>query len=275
MITWKILRPTNQIIGQLTRSFKSDLKIKWVRPEKIASTEPIKSGDAPTLPNLDPKEFVLKFRGIPELEQADEIVKDLFRLQNNRRPCTSQIYKEMFITDVQRHKLDKGSMEARIAGMTAAIRRLQDLMREHPRNIRIKCILKELIDKRKKFLKYLRRWDYKRFEWLLEKLDLIYKPAPSQFHWITRKESLQKLTNTHCENIRQERLDEYRKYLQSQQIIFLETKINNLEFIRKEQEECQVEVTVSLDDIAKVKKQLSELREARKSLEDNKEKTES
>ena len=62
--------------------------------------------------------------------------------------------------------------------MTAEIHRLQEHMQNHPRNMRSKVVLKEKIDKRKKYLKRLRTWDYKRFEWILEKLNLIYKPSP-------------------------------------------------------------------------------------------------
>lgn len=147
--------------------------------------------------------------------------------------------------------------------MTAKIRRLQQSYAEHPRNSKMKVYLKELIDKRKKFLKYLRRWDYKRFEWILEKLDLIYKPPPNEFHWITRKDSLRKLTNIHCENIRNERLAAYRKILEDQQIDFLERKIKNLEFIRKEQQECEISVTVTEDEIRNIKKQLQQLKNLR------------
>lgn len=116
----------------------------------------------------------------------------------------------------------------------------------------MKVQLKELIDKRKKFLTKLRRWDYKRFEWILEKLDLEYKAYPSYYHWITRRESLTKLTNIHCEDIRDERLAAYRKELESQQMDFLQKKLQNLEFIRKEQIECAVPVTVSAEDIKEV-----------------------
>ena len=145
--------------------------------------------------------------------------------------------------------------------MTATIRIFQERMEQFPRNKKMKVALKEMIDKRKKFLKYLRRWDYKRFEWILEKLDLEYKSPPSHFHWITRKESLRKLTNTHCRTFQHEKLKEYRLKLQAQQIPFLEEKIKNLEFIRKEQQECQLAVTVSEDEINAVKKQLEELKE--------------
>lgn len=150
-----------------------------------------------------------------------------------------------------------------VAKMTAQIRTMQQYMDEFPRNSVVKVQLKELIDKRKKFLRFLRKWDYKRFEWLLEKLNIIFKPYPEHFHWITRKESLKKLCKIHCDGVRQERLDAYRKQLESKQVSFLEDKINNLEFIRNEQVECRVPVTVTVEQINVIKKQLVALKEKR------------
>lgn len=62
--------------------------------------------------------------------------------------------------------------------MTAEIQYLQNHMKNHPRNKKIKVFLKELIDKRQKHLKLMRKWDYKRFEWLLERLNLTYTVQP-------------------------------------------------------------------------------------------------
>lgn len=151
--------------------------------------------------------------------------------------------------------------------MTATIRRFQEHMEKFPRDRTIKIILKEMIDKRKKYLKFLRRWDYRRFEWVLEKLDLVYKPPPAEFHWITRKESLQKLTDLYCENLKQERLDALRKNLEAQMIPFLEEKIKKLEFIRKEQIELEIPVTVTEEQIEATKKQLEDMKVERAELE--------
>jgi Ribosomal protein S15P/S13E len=65
-----------------------------------------------------------------------------------------------------------------VARMTAEIRNMQQIMEQSPKDKRLKVKLKELIECRKKWLKFLRKWDYRRFEWLLEKLDLVYKPPP-------------------------------------------------------------------------------------------------
>lgn len=156
--------------------------------------------------------------------------------------------------------------------MTATIRTMQETQSRFPKNSRLKVTLKELIDKRKKYLRILRIWDYKKFEWLIEQLDLIYRPYPEKFHWITRKDSLRKLTQIQCDNTRQERLDKYRQELQSKQLGFLENKIKNLEFIRNEQIECKVPVTVSLEAINDAKKAFETLKQQRQEEEEQNQK---
>lgn len=74
---------------------------------------------------------------------------------------------------------------------------------------------------------------------------------------------MRKLTNIHCDQIKETRLEEYRRQLESQQLDFLENKLKTLEFIRKEQTECQVPVTVSSDEIKAVRKQYEELKQKR------------
>nr|CAD7264944.1 unnamed protein product [Timema shepardi] len=97
------------------------------------------------------------------------------------RKYSTQVLRHEMVCTVQRHHLDFGSMESRIASMTSIIRNWQELYEQFPRNKRLNVRLKELIDKRKKFLKYLRRWDYKRYEWLLDKLDVVYHPPPNEY----------------------------------------------------------------------------------------------
>lgn len=78
----------------------------------------------------------------------------------------------------------------------------------------------------------------------------------SHFHWIARKDSLRKLTNKHCADIKQQKLDAYKASLEAQQVDFLREKAQKLQWIRKEEEECGVEPTVSETDIEQVLKQL-------------------
>ncbi|XP_060659425.1 small ribosomal subunit protein uS15m [Drosophila nasuta] len=261
----KLLNIAQAVPRQFVRdyAFKSDLKIKWVRPEKIASIRPEKSGDLGKLPPLNANEILPEYKDSKELQNADETVKSLFKLNNNRNHLTTRYYRDQMVREVQRHAQDFGSMEARLAKMTAFIRRYQEHMEKSPRDRVIKVRLKELIEKRKKFLKYLRRWDYPRFEWILEKLDLVYKPPPTHFHWITRKESLQKLTDIYCDNIKEERLEAYHKELQAQQIPYLEEAIKKMVFVRQEQIDCDVPVTVTEQQIDEARKELAKLKEVR------------
>jgi len=206
---------------------------------------------------------MLNFEKSEELKTADELVKNMFTLENNGRRASVQLVTKQTVDLVKRHNLDLGSFESQVAKMTSRIRAMQEYMEQYPRNAKEKVKLKEMIDKRKKYLRFMRIWDYKKFEWLIEKLDILYRPYPEKFHWITRKESLKKLCRTHCDGVRQERLDAYRKQLEARQISFLEDKIKNLEFIRSEQAECKVPVTVTTEEINLVKKQLAELRQKR------------
>ncbi|CAH1981291.1 unnamed protein product [Acanthoscelides obtectus] len=251
-------------------AFKSDLKIKWVRPEKIPCYKPAKSGDLESFPGIDKKQPILDFRDSKELETADDNVKKLFSLEFAPQKYTHRVYFHEFVDKVKRHEYDIASIEVKIAKWTGVIRAFQECMERFPRNKRLKVSLKELIDKRKKHLKYLRRWDYKRFEWLLETINMVYKPPPNEFHWITRKDSLRKLTDQHCEKIRSERLNQYKQQLENEQPAFLEEKIRTLQFIREEQKECGAEVTVTEEEIDNCRKLLDELKLKKKDDKDKK-----
>lgn len=250
-------------------AFKSDLKIKWVRPAKIECYKPEKSGDLEPMPKLDKTQTIMEFRHSKELETADDLVRKLFSLEFAPRWKSTQVYVEEMRDRVCRHPLDMASSEAKIAKWTGTIRALQEVMDNFPRNKVFKVRLKELIDKRKKHLKYLRKWDYKRFEWLLENLDIVYKPPPSQFIRVERKASLRKLTDKYCEEIKDERLKEYRLQLEEEQPAFLQEKIRSLEFIKQEQEDCKSEVTVRQEEIDECREKLKELMERRKKKDDD------
>ena len=65
-----------------------------------------------------------------------------------------------------------------VARLTVTIQQLQEHQKKFPYNKKTKVLLKELIERRKKRLKNLRRTDYPLFEFVLERLNLTYKPFP-------------------------------------------------------------------------------------------------
>uniref|UniRef100_A0A0V0G7D8 Small ribosomal subunit protein uS15m n=1 Tax=Triatoma dimidiata TaxID=72491 RepID=A0A0V0G7D8_TRIDM len=251
------------IVGR--RNLKSSLPIKWVRPEKIPCFKPEKSGDLKPLVEIDTRQYPLEFRDSEELKTADETVKRLFTLEYFPYNKTVEVIRATYLDRVKRHQFDNQSPEARVARMTANIRCMQQFMERFPKDARIKVRLKETIDKRKKLLKFLRTWDYKCFEWILDRLDLIYKPFPPQdvYKRVERKRSLRMLTDKYCEEIINQKLDKYKESLEAQQEEFLEEKIKTLKWIMKEEIGCGLDTSINEDDIKQVQDKLENLRKTR------------
>lgn len=63
-----VIRSANSVSLILTRSLKSDLHIKWVRPEKIACWDPKKSGDLVPQEPLDMTKVPLEYQESEELK---------------------------------------------------------------------------------------------------------------------------------------------------------------------------------------------------------------
>ncbi|XP_046964076.1 28S ribosomal protein S15, mitochondrial [Vanessa cardui] len=251
-------RLTTSIIP--SRGVKQLVNIKWVRPEYVPAYKQERSGDLEALPNIPSNAIPEVYALSDELKDAPESVKKIFSVEHLGKKEYNALVKKELINRVRRHQYDENTAETRIARITGHIRCLQDTMEKFPRNVKAKQTVQELIDKRKKLLKFLRQYDYKKFEWLLEKLNLEYKAHPETYYKLSRKESLRKLTEMHCEDIRQNKLADYRNLLESQQGPFLKQKLEALKFIKSEQMELQLPVTVSDQDIKKVEEQLEDWR---------------
>ncbi|RVE46896.1 hypothetical protein evm_008457 [Chilo suppressalis] len=178
------------------RGIKQQAKIKWISDDALG----------------------LDYALSDELKDAPESVKKIFSVAHLGPKEYKTLVKEALTERVKQHQYDDTTVEFKVAKMTAQIRCLQETMDKHPKNVIAKKACQELIDKRKKTLKLLRQYDYKKFEWLLEKLNIEYKAHPDTYNKLSRKESLKKLTELHCEDVRNKKLDEYRNLLESQQV---------------------------------------------------------
>lgn len=87
--------------------------IKWVRPAKVCSTHPSKSGDLRPLDLPQKDEYIPNYDMSEALKNANELTKRVFSLNLNRRKLT--VNKAMFdlVSKVKRHPLDWGSMECK------------------------------------------------------------------------------------------------------------------------------------------------------------------
>ncbi|CAH0595070.1 unnamed protein product [Chrysodeixis includens] len=241
-----------------SRGIKHTVNVKWVRPDYVPSYKPEKSGDLEGLPPIPESALGKDYALSEEIKDASEAVKKIFSVGHLGRKEYNVLVKKEMMDRVKRHQYDQGSAETKIAYLTGQIRYLQDTMDKFPRNKRMKQLVQERIDRRKKLLKYLRQYDYKKFEWILEKLNIEYKAHPDSYHKLSRKESLKRLTEMHCDDIRNKKLADYRSLLESQQGPFLKQKLEALKFIRNEQQELQLQVTVTEQDIQKVEKLLAD-----------------
>lgn len=146
-----------------------------------------------------------------------------------------------------------------VAQLTGSIRFMQhsifnNLVKNSRRKI-YKRDTNKLVRARTEMIKSLRETDYKQYEWLLERLDLEYKPKPDDENqiMISRKEGLRQLTKAYCDDVKNKRLDTYRQELEAAQLPFLERKLKNLEFIRNEQLELKINVTITKEQIEEVR----------------------
>lgn len=254
------------VVMQNHYSLKSPLPIKWIRPEKVPCYKPEKSGDLEPLKDLDLSQLAPEFKDIDELKSADENVKKLFTLEYQPYKKTVAALREEYLNKVRRHGFDDKSPEARLAKMTADIRDMQVFVEKYPHDKRTKVRLKETIDKRKRLLKFLRTWDYKCFEYVLQKLDLTYKPfpGPEVYKRVERKRSLRMLTRNYCDNIISSKLSQYREALESQQEEFLEEKIKTFRWIIEQEASLGLKPTISEADVIVVEQKLKKIREERK-----------
>ncbi|XP_001603645.1 28S ribosomal protein S15, mitochondrial [Nasonia vitripennis] len=242
-------------IGQARRGYAApkQLPITWVRPDKVPCISKEKSGDLGIDYNITPVNYIKEFEDIPELDELDDIVKKMFTIHYQRRRELVDLQKKRARELVKRHHCDEGSMETRIAVITAEILQLQEHQSIFHNNKRSKVLLKELIEKRKKWLKKLRIQDYPRFEYILERLNLVYHPFPEENIFLTRKGGTRQLLQKYCDKLIQKKLDAYRAELEAQQKDFFREKAEKLEFIRNEEIACGVAPSVSEEEIEAAK----------------------
>lgn len=88
---------------------------------------------------------------------------------------------------------------------------------------------------------------------------------PRIFERVERKKSLRRLTSQWCDKVKAEKLAEYQNQLNNEKDKFLKSKVETLEWAKKEEIECGVPPTITDADIEAARKQLEEW-EAQKSI---------
>lgn len=243
-----------------------EFPIKWTRPEKLKFYDPRVTGDLKPLPPLPLDKLPKAYEDLEEMKDAHPLVKLVFSCGHQGRRVAAAEVKEEMLNSVKAHEFDTTSMEAKIARLTFAIRNIQDHLYKYGNNPIVRKVGNHAINKRKEYLCKLREYDYKKFEWLLEKLDLEFKPHPldelreggTGYIRIERKESIRKLTTLHCEDILKKKWLDYEEQLENEKRDFLKRKVDTLKWARQEQIDCKMEPTISEEDIKNAEIQLEE-----------------
>uniref|UniRef100_A0A8D9F4E8 Small ribosomal subunit protein uS15m n=1 Tax=Cacopsylla melanoneura TaxID=428564 RepID=A0A8D9F4E8_9HEMI len=240
--------------------YKKLIKIQWKRPEPVPFNDPKKSGDQivelGTLPLDKP---TLEFAKCKNLENADENVKKIFSCNNRGRKEAVELIRKDIVDAVRRHEMDETSREVLIAKYTVSIRSLQEHYKATPYDKLHKVFLKELIDKRNKHLRLLRSENYKAFEWLLDELNIVFRPGPSILNKVWRKESLHLLIDKHINDTKTERLTALRNKLNQEKIDFFKKKAQFLEYTLEQETKYGRESTVTDEDVKQAWKNYEEL----------------
>ena len=118
------------------------------------------------------------------------------------------------------------------------------------RNQARKTDLEVLIRHRRKMLSHLRERDYHKFEWLLETLNIVYKPRPME-NWelIERRKHQDRLTDLWCDELKTHRLHQYKHELQKKQPDFLRRKAKLMKEVLEEERKTGESLTVTEAEI--------------------------
>jgi len=252
--------------------------MKWNTVQRIETCNPALSGDLGGLEDfgkVDLTQPPVHLEDSKEIELATEEVKRILSLEYSRKRDVNKKLTKNLVAKIQRHKLDMNSDEVKIAIYTVKIRNWQHmLIQMWPyKNQPIKHKLTFTIAARRAALERLRKTDYKKYEWILEKLNLFYKPVPKyDFMEISRKASIERLTDLWCEELKKHRLTKYKRDLEAQQPEFLRNKAAKLQHIISEEAELGLTPTVTQDQVDECIKRAEDI-EAKLSKENYEEET--
>ena len=80
--------------------------------------------------------------------------------------------KAAIVNEYKRSDKDTGSPEVQVSIITGRIKYLTDHFKEHKKDFHSRRGLQQLVNKRRKLLKYLKRNDHARYQTLIQSLEL-------------------------------------------------------------------------------------------------------
>jgi len=230
-----------------SRSFYKSKKGPKKGPTKPLSFD--YSGDLTTsVGHIDYTSPRLGFEDVSELQSADDKVKKIFSLEFTSKGEVMQKAMADLIRKVQDHPLDVQTIEVNIARETVGIRNKIKHCLQFRKDKIAKMRLIELIHKRKRLLKQLRRRDAEKFSWLTSelKLQLLPDPTPERMT-LSRREKREKAAREATEALKQKKMEELRQRLAVEKAAFEKFKEAELADIEKSLKELGIGEMKSLE----------------------------
>jgi len=97
---------------------------------------------------------------------------DFHASRTNNIKMSEQVKKQNIIEENRSHEKDTGSSEVQIALLTARITHLTEHLKTHRKDFHSRRGLLMMAARRRKLLDYLKRTDLKRYQAIIEKLEL-------------------------------------------------------------------------------------------------------
>jgi len=247
--------------------------IPWIEPEVIKrdARHEDGSGDLGSMLDLvggsvDMSKPRIELEDSKALADAPEEVKRILSLEfANHYNLTAHVKKEM-TKKVQDHKMDVDSLAVAIADLTVGIRNDQEQLDEEFQRLGKKNRKRQLsmigrVNTRRVLLRWLRQKDYKKFEWLLETLNIVYKPRPFIHEEIQRRVHQSRLTALWCDELRTHKMHQYKTALEKEQPAFLREKAEKFRWMMEEEKALGLEVSVSEEEVERLLKKADEIEE--------------
>eukprot|EP01134_Creolimax_fragrantissima_P007944 CFRG7944T1 len=152
--------------------------IQATKQTKQAMVNELAEEDADGIPVPDDTEYLY---GVDKeiIKEMPEAMKLRLSLQNASQEEKNQSMKAKVMQSVQRNRVDTGSGEAQIAAMSARIHYLVDHMKRNPKDLHSRRGLEQLVQNRRKMMKYLRRTNLDRYVHCVNMLKL--RPLPPAY----------------------------------------------------------------------------------------------
>jgi len=252
---------------------KTPSVVDYKSPEYLfrGNPGPDGSGDLGIFPEPDLGRPRQEFAGLKAYEDASPEVKDVLSLKFAKRRDHIAVVKEDYRMMVAEHMHDYDSNVVSIAMHTIKILNLQKMLgilASRGWNCPgYKWRLRRAIDKRRAQLGVLRQMDYPKYEWLLEKLNIVHKPRPFVYESVVRRRHTERLVNLLCDEIRGHKLQDLKDDLEEDQPNFLKRKADTLKKIQEEEKKFNLKPTVSDADIDRCYSELKKVEEQLKQRE--------